>query len=209
MLEDYGIPVARTATATDTAGILEAAGRLGYPVALKTGAAAHKTDVDGVILNVEDGEALAVAYREMAGRLGPEATVQEMVTPGVEMALGVVHDPQFGPLVMVAAGGFLIEALRDRRLAPTPVDEARARRLIGRLEARRLLGGHRGGAPADVEAFARSLARLSVLARDLGDLIGALDVNPVVVGRRGCVAVDALVEPPAPTDRSERTGRRV
>jgi acetate---CoA ligase (ADP-forming) len=194
MLADYGVPVARTAAATGLQGVLAAAGRLGYPVALKTVATSHKTELGGVTLGNRDEVALAAAYREMASRLGPAVTVQEMVEPGVEMALGVVHDLQFGPLVMVAAGGMLIETLGDRRLALPPLDEVRASRLIDQLHARPLLDGVRGAPPADVNALARVLSRLSLLARDLGDLIGALDVNPVIVGPRGCVAVDALVE---------------
>jgi acyl-CoA synthetase (NDP forming) len=195
LLADYGIPTARTLAATDLDGVLGAAGSLGYPVALKTATASHKTEVGGVVLGLEDGDALSAAYGEMAKRLGPAATVQEMAVPGVEMALGVVSDPQFGPLVMVSAGGILIETLRDRLLAPPPLDEARARRLIERLEARPLLDGLRGRPPSDVTALALCMARLSLLARDLGDLIGALDVNPIVVSPQGCLAVDALVEP--------------
>src|SRR5829696_7466146 len=194
MLADYGVPVVRTATATDLEGVLAAAGRLGYPVVLKTAAASHKTEVGGVTLGIRDEAVLAAAYREMSSRLGPSVTVQEMVEPGVEMALGVVHDPQFGPLVMVAAGGVLIETLGDRLLALPPLDEVRASKLIDRLDARPLLDGVRGAPPADVNALARTLSRLSLLAQDLGDLIGALDANPVIVGPRGCVAVDALVE---------------
>jgi hypothetical protein len=194
MLADYGVPVARTAAATDIEGVLAAAGRLGYPVALKTAAASHKTELGGVTLGLRDENALAAAYGEMSSRLGPSVTVQEMVGPGVEMALGVVHDPQFGPLVMVAAGGVLIETLGDRRLALPPLDETRASKLIDRLDVRPLLDGVRGAPAADVKALAGALSRLSLLARDLGDLIGALDVNPVLVGSRGCVAVDALVE---------------
>ena len=194
MLADYGVPVARTAAATGLEGVLAAGGRLGYPVALKTAAASHKTELGGVTLDIRDEDALATAYREMSSRLGAAVTVQEMVEPGVEMALGVVHDAQFGPLVMVAAGGVLIETLGDRRLALPPLDEARASKLIYRLDARPLLDGVRGSPPADVNALARTLSRLSLLALDLGDLIGALDVNPVIVGPRGCVAVDVLVE---------------
>ena len=195
MLADYGIPTARTSAAADLDGVLGAAERIGYPVALKTAAASHKTEVSGVVLGLEDDDALSDAYRGMAERLGPAATVQEMSEPGVEMALGVVSDPQFGPLVMVSAGGVLIETLRDRLLALPPLDETRARRLIDRLEARPLLDGVRGRPAASVAALARSMAHLSLLAQDLGDLIGALDVNPIIVGPRGCVAVDALVEP--------------
>jgi acyl-CoA synthetase (NDP forming) len=194
MLADYGVPVARAAAATGLDGALAAAARLGYPVALKTAAASHKTESGGVTLGIQDEVVLATAYREMSSRLGSAVTVQEMVEPGVEMALGMVHDPQFGPLVMVAAGGVLIETLGDRRLALPPLDEERASKLIDRLDVRQLLDGVRGAPPADVNALARSLSRLSLLARDLGDLIGALDVNPVIVGPRGCVAVDALVE---------------
>ncbi|HEX5974355.1 MAG TPA: acetate--CoA ligase family protein, partial [Rubrobacteraceae bacterium] len=204
LLADYGVPVARTAAATDLEGALAAAGRIGYPVALKTAAASHKTELGGVTLGVGGEGALALAYREMSSRLGPAVTVQEMVDPGVEMALGVVHDPQFGPLVMVAAGGVLIETLGDRRLALPPLDEARASKLIDRLDIRPLLDGVRGAPPADVISLARALSRLSLLARDLGDLIGALDVNPVIVGSRGCVAVDALVERSAIRQQSAR-----
>src|SRR5215218_928241 len=176
MLADYSIPTARTSAAADLDGVLGAAERIGYPVALKTATASHKTEVNGVVLGLDDDDALSDAYRGMAGRLGPAATVQEMSEPGVEMALGVVSDPQFGPLVMVSAGGVLIETLRDRLLALPPLDETRALRLIARLEIRPLLDGVRGRPSANVFALARSMARLSLLAQDLGDLIGALDV---------------------------------
>ena len=195
MLADYGIPTARTSAAADLAGVLGAAERIGYPVALKTATASHKTEVGGVVLSLEDEETLSEAYRGMARRLGPAATVQEMSEPGVEMALGVVSDPQFGPLVMVSAGGVLIETLRDRLLALPPLDETRALRLIARLEIRPLLDGVRGRPAANVFALARSMAHLSLLAQDLGALIGALDINPIIVGPHGCAAVDALVEP--------------
>ena len=146
-------------------------------------------------LGIGDRHALIAAYTELSSRLGPAVVVQEMAEPGVEMALGIVHDPQFGPLVMVAAGGVLIETLRDRRLALPPLDEAHARRLIDQLDARPILNGVRGAPPADVDSLAQAMSRLSVLAWDLGDLIGALDINPLIVGPNGCVAVDALVEP--------------
>ena len=198
MLADYGLPTARTIAASDLEETIDAARRLGYPVALKTAAAFHKTELGGVVLGLADEASLTAAYREMSARLGNAVTVQEMAEPGVEIALGVVRDLQFGPLVMVAAGGVLIETFRNRRLALPPLDEARARRLIDRLGIRPLLGGVRGAPPADVAALASALSRLSVLARDLGDLIGALDVNPLIVGPDGCAAVDALVEPSSP-----------
>jgi acyl-CoA synthetase (NDP forming) len=118
-----------------------------------------------------------------------------MAPPGVEVALGIVRDPTFGPLVLVAAGGVLVELLHDRKLALPPIDEVAARRLIDGLAIRPLLDGVRGAPPSDVDALARAVSRLSVLAVELGDRIVELDVNPVIVSPSGCVAVDALVIP--------------
>jgi hypothetical protein len=113
----------------------------------------------------------------------------------VEVALGVVRDPQFGPLVLVAAGGVLVELLKDRRLAMPPLDPARAHRLIDGLAMRPLFDGVRGSPACDVDALARTVVALSWLAHDLGEHLEALDVNPVICGPDGCLAVDSLVVP--------------
>jgi acetate---CoA ligase (ADP-forming) len=97
--------------------------------------------------------------------------------------------------VMVAAGGVLIEVLRDRRVALPPLDDARARAMIDRLAVGPLLESARGSPPADVDAVADALVRLSALALDVGDLAEAVDVNPLIAGPDGCVAADALVVP--------------
>jgi hypothetical protein len=111
------------------------------------------------------------------------------------MHVGLVHDNQFGPLVLVAAGGILVELLGDRRLALPPLDESRALSMIDRLRTRPLLDGVRGAPAADVGALARVVVAFSRLASDLGDRLAAVDANPVVCGPDGCVAVDALVLP--------------
>ena len=116
-----------------------------------------------------------------------------MAPIGVEIALGIVRDDQFGPLVLVGAGGVLVEIMKDRRLALPPLDEARARSLVDGLEIRPLLDGVRGQPPPDVDALTRAIAALSWLAHDLGDRLEALDANPVTCSADGCVAVDALV----------------
>jgi hypothetical protein len=121
--------------------------------------------------------------------------VAPMAPPGVEVALGIVRDPMFGPLVLVAAGGILVELLHDRRLALPPIDDSGARRLIDGLRMRPVFDGLRGEPAVDVDALAHAVSRLSVLAADLGDVLDALDVNPVIVSPAGCLAVDALVEP--------------
>jgi acyl-CoA synthetase (NDP forming) len=199
LLADWGIPVVAAEVAADLEGALAAAARVGWPVALKTAApaVAHKSDVGGVRLGLDGPGRLAAAYAELAGRLGPRVVVAAMAGAGVELALGVVADPQFGPLVMVAAGGVLVEVLRDRRFALPPVDHARALGMLDRLAVRPLLDGARGAWPVDRDAVADAVVRLSGLAVDLGDRLAALDVNPLVAGPDGCVAVDALVLPAA------------
>jgi len=165
-------------------------------VALKTAATGvrHKSGVGGVRLGLAGPEQLAAAYADLAGRLGPRVVVARMAAGGVELAIGVVRDPQFGPLVMVAAGGVLVEVLRDRRFALPPVDARTARATLDRLAVRPLLdGAGASGPPADLDAVADAVVALSALAVDLGDRLVAVDVNPLVAGPEGCVAVDALV----------------
>ncbi|HYY80885.1 MAG TPA: acetate--CoA ligase family protein [Actinomycetes bacterium] len=197
LLADYGIPVVAAEAAATVQEALAAAGRVGWPVALKTAApgVAHKTEVGGVRLGLAGPSQLAGAYADLAGRLGPEVLVAAMAAPGVELALGIVRDPWFGPLVLAAAGGVLVELLRDHRLALPPLDAHRAGELLDRLAVRPLLDGGRGAAGAALGPVRDALARLSLLAADLGDLLDAVDVNPLVAGPAGCVAVDALVVP--------------
>jgi len=199
LLADYGVPTVASVTIAPPEGIAEvvaAAEKLGYPVALKTASPeiSHKTEAGGVRLGLVDAESLTAAYTDITDRLGPVVTVAAMAPPGVEVALGVVHDPTFGPLVLVAAGGVLVELLHDRVLAMPPLDVSAAHRMIERLTMRPILDGVRGAPAADVDALARAISRLSVLAADLGDLLAALDVNPVIAGPSGCLAVDALAE---------------
>jgi acetate---CoA ligase (ADP-forming) len=197
LLAAYDIPVVDALPARSLDEAERAADRIGYPVAIKTAVAGilHKSEVRGVRVGIADNDGLRETYRDLADRLGPEVTVAAMAPPGVEVALGIVRDPTFGPLVLVAAGGVLVEVLHDRKLALPPIDEDAARRLIDGLTIRPLLDGVRGAPPSDVDALARAVSRLSVLALELGDRIAELDVNPVIVSPSGCVAVDALVIP--------------
>ena len=142
-----------------------------------------------------DEDALIRAYKKMSSRFGRELVVQSMAPPGVEVALGVVNDQTFGPIVVVGAGGVLVELLRDRELILPPLDEVRARRAVDRLKMRPLLDGFRDSPPANVDVLLHALACLGDLAVDLGDRLTALDVNPLVVHSGGAVAVDALVVP--------------
>ena len=197
LLAEYGVPVAASREAETAEAAVAAASELGWPVAMKSAAPglAHKSDVDGVRLGIAGEDGVRSAYADLSSRLGPRVLVQAMAPAGTEMHVGLVHDDQFGPLVLVAAGGVLVELLGDRRLALPPVDESRARALIDRLRTRPLLDGVRGAPAADVGALAKVVAAFSRLASDLGDRLAAVDANPVVCGPSGCVAVDALVVP--------------
>jgi succinyl-CoA synthetase beta subunit len=149
MLADFGVPTVATRRAGSLAEALQAAAEVGFPVALKTAAGhAHKSDVGGVHLGLADPGALERAYRDLEMRLGAPALVCAMAPRGVEIGLGAVIDPDHGPVVVVSAGGVLIELLADRAaaLAPFGADEAAA--LIGELRAAALLRGVRGAPPA-------------------------------------------------------------
>ena len=195
LLAEFGIPAAEAVLANDRAEALDAAEEMGFPVALKTAAPghAHKSDVDGVRLDLANATLLGAAYDELAARLGPRVTVSPMAGAGIELAFGMVRDDQFGPLILVGAGGALIELIRDRAFALPPIDAAGARRLLDRLRVRTLLEGVRGRPAADLDAVAEALARFSVMVAALGDCLAEVDVNPVIAGPAGCQAVDALV----------------
>jgi acetate---CoA ligase (ADP-forming) len=200
LISDYNLPVVSATQATSVEGALRAAEAIGWPVALKTSAPgiAHKTEVRGIVLGITDSDLLRAAYEDIAARLGPDVVVTGMAPAGVEIALGIVRDEQFGPLVMVAAGGVLIEVLDERVFVLPPVDHERALGMLRRLRLWQLLNGVRGEPPADIDAVAESIVALSRLADDLGGAIDALDVNPLIAGPDGCAAVDALVVPRAP-----------
>ncbi|MEZ5924191.1 MAG: acetate--CoA ligase family protein [Hyphomicrobiaceae bacterium] len=197
LLADFGIAVPRSQTVASEAELAETLAGLRLPLALKTAMPGihHKSDVGGVKVGIKSREEALEAYRDLSTRLGPQVLVAEMAEPGTELALGMIGDDQFGPVVIVGAGGTMIEVLKDRRVALPPIDSVRARGLIDRLRLRPLLDVHRKRPAADLDNLASTIARFSVLAKSLGDLIAELDVNPLIAGPGGAVAVDALVIP--------------
>jgi acyl-CoA synthetase (NDP forming) len=197
LLADYGIPVQLHRVVESEAALVAAAEDLGMPVAVKTAMPGihHKSDVGGVKLALGDEAALKAAFAELKTRLGPRVIVMPMAGKGIELSFGLTRDPQFGPVVMVGAGGVLIEMLKDRRFALPPFGADESARHLNALALRPLLNGVRGAPPADFALLAKALSRFSVLAADLGDLIAEADVNPIVAGAEGCVALDALFVP--------------
>jgi len=200
LLADYGIPVTRARAAGTADAALAAAAGIGYPVVLKTAepGVAHKSDAGGVVLGIRDPAELTAAYAGLAARLGPRVLVCETAGPGTELSVGITADPDLGPLVVIGAGGVLVEQLADRAVALPPVDAGQARRLLSRLRVAPLLAGFRGQQPADLDAVARAVTAVSAIACELGGELMALDINPLICGPAGVVAVDALAVPRVP-----------
>ena len=210
LLRDYGIPAVAAHSAGTLAAAVEAAAAIGYPVAVKTDepGIAHKSDVDGVRLNVTDPTALAAAYADLAVRLGPRVAVCAMAPPGPELILGMARDPALGPLIVVGAGGVLAEYLAERAVALPPLTTADAARLISGLRVAEILAGVRGQPPCDVDAVISALVAFSLLVVNLGEYLDAFDVNPLICSPTGVCAVDALALPGrAASSRISEAGR--
>jgi acetate---CoA ligase (ADP-forming) len=197
LLRDYGIAVARSHPAVSEAGALTAAAELGYPVVLKTDepGIAHKSDAGGVVLGLAGPAALTAAYRDLAERLGRRVLVCETIPAGPELSLGLARDHELGPLLVVGAGGVLVELLADRAVALPPVGPEQARAMLGELRVAALLAGARGQPAADLDAVVAAITGLSQLAAELGEALEELDINPLICGPHGAVAVDALAIP--------------
>jgi len=196
LLNDFGFPVNPARLVDSEPAAIDAAAETAYPVVLKTAEAGilHKTDSSGVKLGIENEKQLKAAYADLSARLGPRAMVSPMLDlNGVEMVLGVVRDDQFGPLVMLGFGGINVEVIRDVAYALPPFDRATARRMLDSLQLRPLLDGLRDRPVVDVAAFCQAAERFSIMVAALGNEISEIDVNPVIVHPRGCIAVDALV----------------
>ena len=193
LLADYGIAVPASGVAHDIDQVLTVADTVGYPVALKTLGADHKSDVGGVVLGIADDAELSGAYRSMADRLGPAVSVHAMARSGVEISIGVVRDENFGPLVIVAAGGTLVELLADRAVACPPISATGATGHAGFIAHRQITGRLARRPPADINALVDVVVGFSQLAAELGDVLDAVEANPVIASPTGAIAVDALV----------------
>jgi acetyltransferase len=216
VLEAYGIPVVADRPAADPCEAAAAAAAIGFPVALKIRSSdiTHKTDVGGVALNLADAaqvEREAAAMLECIKAARPEARldgflVQPMVRrPGaVELLVGLVEDPVFGPLVAFGQGGTAVEILHDNSLELPPLNGLLARRLMTRTRVWQLLQAYRGKPAANIDAVVEVLIRLGQLAADCPE-IRELDINPLLADADGVVALDARLRVgPAPATAARR-----
>jgi acetate---CoA ligase (ADP-forming) len=188
------VPIAQAATAAE---------RLGFPVALKTAAEiAHKSDAGGVVLGLDTASKVAAAARRMEG-LGDLVLVERMLPPPLlELIVGVAVDPQFGPHLVIGAGGAWVELWRDTALLLLPMAEGDVEAALRALRLWPLLAGHRGAPAADLDAIVDAVSRIGALAIEHADRLLELDVNPLMVypAGRGAVAADALIRLAAPLE---------
>ncbi|MGN6378980.1 MAG: acetate--CoA ligase family protein, partial [Gaiellales bacterium] len=189
LLSAYGIPTVGQQTAPSVDDAVAASGRLGYPVAVKTAVAGvHKSDTGGVAIGLNGPEAV----RRAVERIGAPVVVQKMADAGSEFLIGAVRDPVFGPLIAFGPGGVSAELIDDARFALAPITDVDVAELLAAGAAGQLVRGYRGAPAADASALADLLHRLAALAVDLPEL-AELDLNPVIAGPDGCVAVDARI----------------
>lgn len=195
LLSDFSIPTVRRELVHSESELTAAAARLDYPLVLKTAQPGlnHKSDQGGVVVGIQSEAELLRHYRDIKQRLGSMALVSQMVSAGVEIALGTVNDRQFGPIIMVAAGGILVEFLDDRAMAMCPLDAAQAETMLSSLKLNRLLLGVRGQAAVNRQALIDAIVNLSQLAFSLRDSIAEIDINPVIANASDAIAVDALI----------------
>jgi len=195
LLSDYGIACPAHGLAGSREEALEIARKIEHSVVLKTAqpGLSHKSDTGGVKPGLATTQAVAEAYDDLTARFHGEILVAEMVAPGVEWSLGAINDPDFGPVVRIAAGGLFVDLLDDHALLMAPFSAEDAAAAIERLHAARLLSGYRGGTIAAARALADATAALSRLVWDLRETVAEVEINPIIVGTRTASAVDAVI----------------
>src|SRR3954447_18876548 len=200
-----GVPTAKSIAVPDARRVGSAVDELGGPVALKILSAdiAHKTEAGGVALGLPDGQAAAVAAREMEKRVRAHAPnakldgflVQKMERGLAEVILGFRRDPLVGPTITVGLGGVLAEIYKDAATRLAPVDEAEALQMIGEVKGLATIRGYRNLPKGDVAALARAISAFSALAHSAFAEVSEAEINPLLVRKdgEGVVAVDGLV----------------
>ncbi|TMR90704.1 GNAT family N-acetyltransferase [Nonomuraea basaltis] len=210
LLRCYGVPLAETVEVSGPEPAAAAAASVGLPAVLKAVGPVHKGDIGGVRLGLRTSDEVRQAYHEMSTRIGQELTgavVQRMLPAGVEITVGGVNYPAFGPLIMVSMGGVTADLPTSHAFQVPPVTDATD--MIGELRCAPLLRGYRGSPPVDLNALADQLARIGRLLDDLPQ-VAELEFNPVLVTPDGATTVDARIRvvacepPPSPLLRRLR-----
>ncbi len=205
LIAAWGVSASMEVCTKDADNAVKAAEKLGYPVVLKVDSPdiPHKTEAGVVRLNLRNADEVRAAYSAILANAkshAPNASingvlVQEMVTGGVEVIVGVNYDPQLGPTLLFGTGGVMVEVYKDVSMRHCPITPAEAREMIAEVKGAKLLQGFRGKPASDMDALANVLVNVSHLAVNLDGQLAELDINPVLVlpKGQGVKAVDALV----------------
>lgn len=202
LLRAYGIATPTEIAVHSADEAAKAAEQIGYPVVLKAVAAKllHKSDAGAVALHLATAEAVRCAYKRIAANARQAGIdrleamlVCQQISGGLELVLGLNCDREMGPVVMAGSGGVLLELTKDVSFAAPPVTRDKARAMIGRTHAARLIAGYRGADALDAGAVVGALVALGRIAEELADVVQSIDINPFVVLPRGGLALDALL----------------
>lgn len=203
VLREYGIKTAEYGIAKTADEAVTIAAKIGYPVVMKIDSEdiPHKTDVGGIILNVQNEQEVKNAYEEIKNNIAkncPDAringiSVQQMLPKGVEVIVGVTNDETFGPVMMFGLGGVFVEVFKDVSFRIAPLTKVDAMNMIDQLNGVDLLNGIRNQVAVDKEAIIDTLLKVSQLVVDYKDVIQEIDINPLIVYEKGIVAADALI----------------
>jgi acyl-CoA synthetase (NDP forming) len=202
ILRAYGIPTTVVKLATSPEMAATFASEIGFPVVLKIVShdITHKTEVEGVRLNLKNAAEVKKAYNEIVEnvrRHKPNAgivglLVQKMAPQGREIIIGVSKDPQFGPIIMFGLGGIFVEVLKDVSFRLIPISEKEAASMIEDVKGYQVLKGIRGAAPADIDSLTEAIRKTSEIIVDNPE-IAELEMNPLFVYEKGLIVVDARI----------------
>jgi acyl-CoA synthetase (NDP forming) len=202
ILMQSGINCTDTRLAATKEAAVELSDEFGYPVVLKVSSVdiTHKSDAGGVKVNLKNKVEVENAFDEIMQSCKtavPAAkiegvSVQPMGKPGIEVIIGVIKDPSFGPTIMFGLGGVFVEVLKDVAFRIIPIEESDAFDMINEIKGKKLLEGYRGQEPADVACLQQMLVKLSDFVNETPE-IQEIDMNPVFAYKDGAVVVDARI----------------
>lgn len=192
LLDAAGIPRAGEAVVTTVHNAVEAAKNLGYPIVMKVVGPVHKSDVGGVVLNVDNEATVVTEFTRMMQIKDTTAILMQPMLTGTELYIGAKRDDKFGHLVLCGLGGIFIEVLKDVQAGLTPLSLDEAKGLVDRLRSAKILDGVRGQAPIGREKFAEIATRVSALVTAAPEIF-EMDLNPLLGNAKGIVAVDARI----------------
>ena len=202
LLSKYGIPVPKYSVASSEEEALKIAKRLGFPLVMKIVSPdiIHKTDIGGITLNIMDTQQVRESYKDIICNVKenkPEARINGMLLykqapKGVEVIVGMIRDPQFGPTVMFGLGGIFIEILKDVAFRVCPIERTDIEEMLTEIQGIKMLQGYRGQPRCDVNAIIDIILQISRLALD-HPVIKGIDLNPILVYEKGAIVVDAKV----------------